>query len=351
MALCRISAFFAGAVSLEQGAALIIGQNIGTATSSALAAIGASVTAKRLALAYVLFKLIAALIAIIAFPLTTRLMQGLSSTLDGTTLLAAYHTAYNVIGVAVLLPAARWFASAVTRMLPSRETPLERALDPSALASPVIAIETARRVVADVLKTTAVSASAALAGHRDAPDAATAAATLDEVRRFLSSLKEPPETGEERFRLTSTLHALDHAARLAGAVAAGALRGVAAPGSPESDAAALCEITLRNAQFIADAITAESALSAQAAPIRWGLSAAEDTALAEMAAAARKLQAMQRAGRASVLAAVAPGALTASEAFARIETMRQLDQIASHAWRTSAHLLGQGGPAVIDSNA
>ena len=44
-----ISAFFAGAVSLEQGAALIIGQNIGTATSSALAAIGASTTAKRLA--------------------------------------------------------------------------------------------------------------------------------------------------------------------------------------------------------------------------------------------------------------------------------------------------------------
>ena len=34
---------------------MIIGQNIGTATSSALAAIGASTTAKRLAIAYVLF--------------------------------------------------------------------------------------------------------------------------------------------------------------------------------------------------------------------------------------------------------------------------------------------------------
>src|SRR5690349_10897467 len=64
-----ISAFYAGAVSLEQGIALIIGQNIGTATSSAMAALGANVTAKRLALAYVLFKLIAALIAILAFPL------------------------------------------------------------------------------------------------------------------------------------------------------------------------------------------------------------------------------------------------------------------------------------------
>jgi phosphate:Na+ symporter len=70
-----LAAFGAGAIGLDQGCALIIGQNIGTATSSALAAIGASVTAKRLALAYVLFKVIAALIALAAFPFTTPLMQ------------------------------------------------------------------------------------------------------------------------------------------------------------------------------------------------------------------------------------------------------------------------------------
>src|SRR5262249_37769271 len=47
-----LSAHYAGAIGLDQACALIIGQNIGTATSSALAAIGASSTAKRLALAY-----------------------------------------------------------------------------------------------------------------------------------------------------------------------------------------------------------------------------------------------------------------------------------------------------------
>src|SRR5262249_7031889 len=62
-----LSAHFAGAVALDQACALIIGQNIGTATSSALAAIGASSTAKRLALAYILFKLIAAAIALALF--------------------------------------------------------------------------------------------------------------------------------------------------------------------------------------------------------------------------------------------------------------------------------------------
>ena len=55
-----LSALYAGAVGLDQALALVIGQNIGTATSSAVAAIGASSTAKRLAVAYIAFKLVAA---------------------------------------------------------------------------------------------------------------------------------------------------------------------------------------------------------------------------------------------------------------------------------------------------
>jgi phosphate:Na+ symporter len=53
-----LSAYYAGAVGRDQGCALIIGQNIGTATSSALAAIGASTTAKRLAMGLCCFKVI-----------------------------------------------------------------------------------------------------------------------------------------------------------------------------------------------------------------------------------------------------------------------------------------------------
>src|SRR5215475_9994796 len=90
-----LSAYHAGAVGLDQACALIIGQNIGTATSSALAAIGASSTAKRLAVAYILFKLIAAVIALVVFPVVTPLLVRASSKIDGVTLLAAYHTAYN----------------------------------------------------------------------------------------------------------------------------------------------------------------------------------------------------------------------------------------------------------------
>jgi len=45
------------------------------------------------------------------------------------------------------------------------------------------------------------------------------------------------------------------------------------------------------------------------------------------------------------LAAVAPGKLTATDAFARVDAERRLDRIAHHAWRSAAHLVGRGGHA------
>lgn len=335
-----ISAYYAGAVSLEQGAALILGQNIGTATSSALAAIGASTTAKRLALAYVLFKLIAAAIAVVLFPLTAPLLRSFLPAIDGVTLLAAYHTAYNVVGVAVLLPATQWFTGLVERLLPSRQTPLQRALDPSTLASPVVAVETARRVVAGTLAADAAAVATMLQGGTAAKEKATSAATLDAVQDFLSELHEPPENGAEHLRLTSTLHALEHASRLA------ELLGETAPPAqpPDAGATELCAIAMRATGAIAASITSESALSAQAEPIGWSVAPEIAAALAELERSVAQLDTLQREHRAATLAAVAPGRLTAADAFAQVEAVRQLDRIAHHAWRSAAHLLGRGVP-------
>src|SRR5215475_15727670 len=160
-----LSGYFAGAIGLDQGCALIIGQNIGTATSSALAAIGASTTAKRLAIAYVLFKIIAALIALVLFPFTIPLLQRAASSVDGVTLLALYHTAYNVVGVVVLLPLINWFTRLVERILPERGSPLARCLDPSALESPIVAVEAVRRTIAHALVTVCCAIEATLVGR------------------------------------------------------------------------------------------------------------------------------------------------------------------------------------------
>jgi phosphate:Na+ symporter len=125
-----------------------IGQNIGMATGSAMAAIGRSTTDKRLTVAYILFKVIAALIALVSFPAVIRLLVRAESTIDGVTLLAAYHTAYNIVVVLVLMPVIGWFTRFVERLLPDRTSPLTRCSNPAALTVPIAAVEGVRRTVA-----------------------------------------------------------------------------------------------------------------------------------------------------------------------------------------------------------
>ena len=74
-----------------------------------MAAIGASPIAKTLAVAYILFKVIAVRFALVSFPVIIRLLVRAENVIDGVTLLAAFRMAYNLVGVFVLVPVIGWF--------------------------------------------------------------------------------------------------------------------------------------------------------------------------------------------------------------------------------------------------
>jgi phosphate:Na+ symporter len=340
-----LSAFYAGAVGLEQGCALIIGQNIGTATSSAMAAIGASTTAKRLALAYVLFKVIAALIALALFPLTMPLIASFADRLDGVTLLAAYHTAYNVVGVAVLMPAIESFTRFVEKLLPDTRSPLTRGLDPAALESPVVAVEAARRTIALALAPIceAIADAVKADGRIDRARIAPPAGALRQAREFLSEISGPPSSPEEEYRLTGALHALDHSSRLAEAASEAPESAFAAGGADEARAIAFCVEAMRAAADAVADIAREAGLSESAAPIAEPETPAAAAALHALEEAARKLADLKNAHRGPTLARVGAGEIGVDQAMARIDTVRRLEAFARHAWRAAAHLLGQAG--------
>ena len=345
-----LSAYFAGAIGLDQGCALIIGQNIGTATSSALAAIGASTTAKRLAIAYVLFKMIAAVIALVLFPVVTPLLVRASKAIDGVTLLAAYHTAYNLVGVLVLLPLIDRFTRLVERILPERGSPLTRSLDPSALATPIVAVEAVRRTIARSLTAVCGSVEAALAaktGGERVPRKGTISVheAIDALRQaqvFLSDVARPPDTDDEQRRLTSTLHALDHAFRLA--ETAGGIGFGPVPGGPDdARAGELCGDAMRIATSVADHVVELPGIdqSAPASPATSGAKAlSTDEALVQLERCATELEKLQRTHRSATLGAVANGTLTADAAIVRVDTLRNLQALARHAWRSTVHLVG-----------
>jgi phosphate:Na+ symporter len=147
--------------------------------------------------------------------------------------------------------------------------------------------------------------------------------------------------------MTNTLHALEHASRLVEVLAGGRLPGTPAETPYDHRATELCGRALRAAQAVGGSITSESALSGEAEPIGWSMSPDVAADLAEAEGAARELEALQRDHRAATLASVAPAKLTAADAFARIDAARRLDRIAHHAWRSAAHLLGQGAPGSV----
>ncbi|MBX9827494.1 MAG: Na/Pi symporter [Xanthobacteraceae bacterium] len=350
-----LSAHYAGALGLDQACALIIGQNIGTATSSALAAIGASTTAKRLAVAYVLFKLVAAVIAVVLFPVTIPLIIRASNVVDGVTLLAAYHTAYNVVGVVVLLPLIDRFTRLVERLLPERGSPLTRSLDPSALETPMVAVEAARQTIARSLTAVcglietaleAASRGQPVPAGKDAASAAEAADALRQAQLFLSDMTGPPETDDEQRRLTSTLHALDHASRLADAAGAAIDFATVGGGPEDARAGALGAEAMRSAASVAgDVATPPDPAAAHVPPGDDATSAASaaaiDAALERLERCATELNELRRAHRSATLGAVADGKLTTDAAITRVETVRGLEALAYHAWRSTLHLVGR----------
>ena len=335
----------------DQACALIIGQNIGTATSSAMAAISASATAKRLAVAYILFKLIAAVIALVLFPIVTPLLIRASNTIDGVTLLAGYHTAYNIIGVMVLLPVINSFTRFVERMLPDRNLALTRCLDPSALTVPIAAEEAVRRTVARALEAVCQSLGGVLGGtgppDKAMSSAQEAAEALSQAQEFMCEVSGPPESPAEQRRLTITMHALDHAVRLAEVAAE---TGTWTVHDGVGQAAQLSADALKCAAEIAAHVAAAPGVpldgeaqrepsSSQSLDADRGPTLCFTDVLFHLEQCAKDLRALQKDHRVSTLSAVANGSMTASEAIARVDTVRHLDAIAHHAWRSASQLV------------
>jgi phosphate:Na+ symporter len=103
-----LTALAGGMVGFADAAAVVIGTNIGTTTKALLATIGATSNAKRLAIAHVFFNLLTGAVALILLSplLTLVLWAGDVSGYDNepVTLLAFFHTIFNLLGVALMWP-------------------------------------------------------------------------------------------------------------------------------------------------------------------------------------------------------------------------------------------------------
>lgn len=103
-----LTASAGGVIGLPAAACMVIGANVGTTSTAALAAIGATSNAKRVAAAHVTFNVVTGVAALMILPLilmAIELFQQKTGMAGGTaTFLALFHTTFNLLGVALMWP-------------------------------------------------------------------------------------------------------------------------------------------------------------------------------------------------------------------------------------------------------
>lgn len=148
-----------GVINFETGAALVLGENIGTTITACLGAIGASTNAKRAAAAHVIIKILGVAWITAVFPayinlvknivgaeqiLTTELVGNVPTFTYAMRAIALSHTGFNVVNVIVLIPFVALFAKLLHYFMPDKqvkEVPHLQFLDIRMLDTPSMGIQ------------------------------------------------------------------------------------------------------------------------------------------------------------------------------------------------------------------
>lgn len=145
-----LAALATGVVNLEQTLLLVIGQNIGTVATAILAALGSTVSAQRTAAVHVIFNLISAILAFFFLaPLFLWLYEQVTvfAELDHVLIVAAFHTAFSLLGALLLMPLLNKFEAVICKLIPEKEQKHTQYLDQASLEVPSLAITAAERVI------------------------------------------------------------------------------------------------------------------------------------------------------------------------------------------------------------
>jgi phosphate:Na+ symporter len=216
-----ITAAAEGVVPLDAAAAAIIGANLGTTSTAVLAALKATTSAKRVALGHIAFNLATACVALLVLP---WLLAGIAWVAGGAGVapqLALFHTIFNLLGLALLLPFAGRLADLLERMFRSAEEDLARPrhLDPTAAGVPDLAIAALWLELARLRDITVQVCLAALRPnepHGTSLGAAAVAPLADAIAAFVTTMRTESmtrEVSDELPRVLRTARYLEEAAR------------------------------------------------------------------------------------------------------------------------------------------
>ena len=215
-----------GLITLEGAIPVLLGDNIGTCITAVLATLRANATAKRVALAHVMFNLIGSIIFVTFMTWFVKLVLAVSPSGDIARQIANAHTAFNVINTLIFIPFTGPFIKLVERMLPDKSEVISRRpvyLDEAMLKTPSIAMSLAVKEVVRMGNLAQKNVRLAMEAINEF-DEDKVKYVLDhepvvdsletEITRYLTNMSEVPMGNDLSERHTGLLHACNDIERI-----------------------------------------------------------------------------------------------------------------------------------------
>ncbi|UES57417.1 Na/Pi cotransporter family protein [Roseibium aggregatum] len=212
-----LAALGAGAINFPQAAALVIGMDVGTTFTAALATIGGGTMARRTGYAHVIYNVMTGVMAFFLLGPFQLVAGALTGNGDSQIALVAFHSFFNALGVVLVLPLARPFARLIEHLVPEKGSDLTSRLDPLVLRDPHAAASLAGQTVAH-LETLIIERLRNRLGARSSAyeelDREDLAKAIAEARTYLDKIIVPPNDMAFQEELKGLFHILDHLSRL-----------------------------------------------------------------------------------------------------------------------------------------
>ena len=230
----------AGLINIWTAVPIVLGDNIGTTVTAALAAIGTNANAKRTALAHALFNVIGTVVLVSTFPFVFANGAGerapaffhlVNASAEGDVFAGAHlgrhvamaHTLFNVTNVVVLAFFIPLLARICERLIGEGKSGRTILLEPHLLASPELAIHAATLALGDMTRRAWTVASAALAtclgkATVDADSIENAENGVDamqaDIRAYLIQISQRSLTDRQACMIPEVIHCVNDAERI-----------------------------------------------------------------------------------------------------------------------------------------
>ena len=214
-----LTAVYTGTINFQQAAALVIGMDVGTTVTAALATIGGTIGARRTGFSHVIYNCftgIGALFLITPFSWLWESIAPGGLSRHAEIALVAFHTTFNVLGLIIILPFTAQFARLLERLFPENIPVYLQKLDNALLEQPSVALTQAQVSLSHEFITLLQHIAAVLDNGNtyQRTDLVQLQNALEKIHAYVDLIHVREMAGSDWERLVALIHALDHMTRL-----------------------------------------------------------------------------------------------------------------------------------------